>query len=112
MLLLPTRASNSCPLDEKSNAPPTELSGLKGYASLSNLFFQVQEFEALDPEIINLVYIFFAAVSDFEFLLFSLLGGFEPPIFRLTAERASRLLHKSSINCVGWFFMHHSSFVL
>ena len=65
----------SCPLDYKSNAPPTELSGLKDYASLSNLFFQIQEFEALDPEINNLVYIFFAAISDFEVLLFSLLGG-------------------------------------
>ena len=88
-------------LDYKYNAPPTELSGLEDYASLSNLFFQIQEFEALDPEINNLVYIFFAAVSDFEVLLFSLLGGLEPPILRLTAESASRLLHKSSVNCVG-----------
>ena len=91
----------SCPLDYKSNAPPTELSGLKDYASLSNLFFQIQEFEALDPEINNLVYIFFAAISDFEVLLFSLLGGLEPAIFRLSAERASRLLHMISIIFVG-----------
>ena len=55
---------------------------------------------------------FFAAISDFEVLFFSLLGGLEPPTFRLTAERASRLRHKSSITCVGWFFMNHSGLVL
>ena len=93
-----------------SNALPTELAGLKDYASLSNLFFQIQEFEALDPEINNLVYIFFAAISDFEVLLFSLLGGLEPPIFRLTVERASRLRLKSSRTCVGRFF--YASFKL
>ena len=64
-------------------------------------FFQIQEFEALDHEINNLVYMFFAAISDFEVLVFSLLGGLDPPILRLTAESASRLLHTSSINCVG-----------
>ena len=84
-----------------SPALQRELSGLKDYASLSNLFFQIQEFEALDPEINNLGNIFFAAISDFEVLLFSLLGGLEPPIFRLTVERARRLRHKSSRNCLG-----------
>ena len=64
------------------------------------------------PEINNLLYIFFAAISDLEGLLSSLLGWLDPPTFGLTAERASRLRHKSSITCVGWFFMHHSSFVL
>ena len=76
------------------------------------MIFQIQEFEAVAPEINNLLYIFFAAISDLEGLLFSLLGWLAPPTFRLTAERASRLRHKSSKTCVGWFFMHHSSFVL
>ena len=101
LIPLPTRGSNSCPLDYKSNAPPTELSGLKDYASLSNLFFQIQEFEALDPEINNLVCKFFAAISDFQILMFSLLGGLEPPTLRLTAERASRFPHNSSLTCIG-----------
>ena len=33
----------------------------------------------MDPEINNLVHTFFAAISDFEILMFSLLGGLEPP---------------------------------
>ena len=53
------------------------------------------------PEINNLLYIFFAAISDLEGLLFSLLGWLDPPTFGLTAERASRLRHKSSKTCVG-----------
>ena len=61
----------------------------------------MQEFEAVDSEINNLVHTFFAAISDFQILIFSLLGGLEPPTLRLTVERASRLLHKSSITCVG-----------
>ena len=51
----------------------------------------------MDPEINTLVQKFFAAISDFQILMFSLLGGLEPPTFRLTAERASRLRHK--IDC-------------
>ena len=74
---------------------------LKAAASLTNLIFQIQEFEAVDPEINNLVHTFFAAISDFDILLFSLLGGLEPPTFRFTAERSSRLRHKSSIPYVG-----------
>ena len=65
------------------------------------MIFQIQEFEAVAPEINNLLYIFFAAISDLEGLLFSLLGWLAPPTFRLTAERASRLRHKSSKTCVG-----------
>ena len=87
-----------------SNALPTELAGLKDSASLTNLVFrihQIQEFEAVDPEINNLVHTFFAAISSSQILMFSLLGGLEPPTFRLTAVRASRLRHKSSITCVG-----------
>ena len=61
------------------------------------LIHQIQEFEAVDPEINTLVQTFFAAISDFQILMFSLLGGLEPPTFRLTAERASRLRHK--IDC-------------
>ena len=66
----------------------------------------------MDPEINNLVRTFFAEVSDFEILMFSLQGGLEQPTFGLSAEPASRLRHNSSKRCVGWFFMHHSSFVL
>ena len=94
----------------KSNALPTALAGLKDSASLKNLIFQIQEFEAVAPEINNLLYIFFAAISDLEGLLFSLLGWLDPTTFRLIAERASRLRHKSSITCVGWFF--YASFEL
>ena len=74
---------------------------LKDAASLTNLIFQIHEFEAVDPEINNLVYTFFAAISVFQILMFSLLGGIEPLTFRLTAERASLLRHKSLITCVG-----------
>ena len=89
--------------------------GFQVHQFLTNLVFQIhqiQEFEAVDPEIINLVHTFFAAISDFEVLLFSLLGRLEPPTFRLTAESTSRLRHKSSITWVGWIFKHHSGFVL
>ena len=55
----------------------------------------------MDPEINNLVRTFFAEVSDFEILMFSLQGGLEPPTFGLSAEPASRLRHKSSKRCVG-----------
>ena len=75
---------------EKSNALPTELAGLKYSASLTNIIFQFQEFEAVAPEINNLLYIFFAAISDFEVLLFSLLGVLDPTTFRLTAERVTQ----------------------
>ena len=51
MILLPTRDSNTWLYDLNSNDLPTKLPGLKDYASLSNLVFQFQEFEALDPEI-------------------------------------------------------------
>ena len=85
----------------ESNALPTALAGLKDSASLTNLIFQIQEFEAVAPENNNLLYIFFAAISDLEGLLFSLLGWLDPTTFRLVAERASRLRHKSSITCVG-----------
>ena len=66
------------------------------------LFFQIQEIEAVDPEIDNLVCIFFAAISYFEDLPFALLGGLEPPTFRLTADGASRLRHKSSLKILLW----------
>ena len=49
----------------------------------------------------TLVQTFFAAISDFQILMFSLLGGLEPPTFRLTAERASRLRHKLSVDCAS-----------
>ena len=51
MILRPTRDSNARLYDLKSNDLPPKLPGLKDYASLSNLVFQFQEFEALDPEI-------------------------------------------------------------
>ena len=77
------------------------LAGLNDSTRLTNLIFQIQEFEAVDPEIINLLHMFFAAISAFEILMFSLLGRLQPQTFRLTAERASRLLHKSSRKYVG-----------
>ena len=74
---------------------------LKDFGSLLNLVFQIQELEALDPEIKNFVHIFFAAISNFKVLLFSLPGGLEPLTFWLTAKSASRLLHNSSLKDVG-----------
>ena len=91
MILRPTRDPNP------SNALPTELAGLECFASLTDLICQIQEFEALDLEIDNLVLLSFAEKSDSFDLLFPLLVGLEPPTFQLTAERASRLRHKSSI---------------
>ena len=63
---------------------------LKDSTTLTNLIFQIQEFEAVGPEFNNLVHTFNAAIYDFEMHIFSLLGGLEPPTFRFSAERASR----------------------
>ena len=89
------------PLTVGLKALPTELAGLEYFACLTDLFCQIQELKLIIYcsffEIDNLVLVSYAEKSDSMVLLFSLLGGLEPPTFRLTAERASRLRHKSSI---------------